>query len=652
MAGLEVVRARLLATVGSWMNARLAPVLLTASVEMSASSPGQGSARALRDLDTVRNFFTSPSIYPILDAPWAPLFFAAIFMMHPWLGWLSVIGGSVLFALALLNEYATRKPLADASGAQTRAHVQAEAAVRNAEVVQAMGMLRPLLDTWQAQQDEANVSQSLASNRASVVAAIARAWRSALQMAVLGTGAYLVLKNEASPGIMIAASILMGRALAPVEQAIGTWKATIAVRAAYKRLVAIAGQRPEAAPVLPLPRPKGRFEAENITLSRQTGEFILRGINFQLRPGESLALIGPSAAGKTTLARVLAGAWRPSTGRALFDGMNVAEWASEDRGRHVGYLPQDIELFAGTVAENIARFTKLNPAVFQNVVKAAQMAGVHELIKGLPQGYSTNIGEAGAILSGGQRQRIGLARALFGDPALVILDEPNSNLDRDGEEALADTLSVLKAAGTTVILIAHRPNIMAKIDKVLVLNRGQQELFGPRDIVFNELATRSRKVSQMPRHSGATKPKNRDNMNIVQLPVSPASVSAPTPLRLKSVTRTGFAIMFLFFGAAGGWAALAPLDSAAVAPGVIKVAGDRKLIQHLEGGIISELNAANGDIVKAGKVLIKLDNTQARAQLDLVQNRIATREALAARLRAERDGKAEIDVRPSVAGKP
>ncbi|TIX28425.1 type I secretion system permease/ATPase [Mesorhizobium sp.] len=499
MAGLEVVRGRLLAKVGSWMNARLGPVLLTASVEYAASAPGQANARPLRDLDQVRNFFTSPSIFPILDAPWAPLFFAAIFFMHPWLGWLALCGGIVLFALALLNEYLTRKPLTEAASAQSRAYVQAEAAIRNAEVVQAMGMLKPLLEGWKAQQDEANKGQVLAANRGGVIAAIARCHRLALQMAILGLGAYLALRNEASPGIMISASILMGRALSPVEQAIGTWKATVGARAAYRRLTAVAGQHPEAAPVLPLPRPKGRFEADNLMLARQGGEHILKGINFHLEPGEAMALIGPSGAGKTSLARILAGAWRPSGGRALLDGMDVAQWAAEDRGHHVGYLPQDIELFAGTAAENICRFAKLSPAVFNNVVKATQLAGVHELIKGLPKGYATEIGDSGAVLSGGQRQRIGLARALYGDPALLILDEPNSNLDRDGEEALIVALGTVKAAGTTVILIAHRPSIMEKVDKVLVINRGQQDLFGPRDAVFNELANRARKVTQLPK---------------------------------------------------------------------------------------------------------------------------------------------------------
>ncbi|MEI3853843.1 MULTISPECIES: type I secretion system permease/ATPase [unclassified Ensifer] len=497
MAGLEVVRGRLLAKVGSWMNARLAPVLLTASVEYAASAPGQVNVRPLRDLDQVRNFFTSPSIFPILDAPWSPLFFAAIFLMHPWLGWLALGGGIVLFGLALLNEYLTRKPLTDAATAQTQAYGQAEAAIRNAEVVQAMGMLKPLMEAWKTQQDKANKGQVLAANRGGVISALARCHRLALQMAILGLGAYLVLRNEASPGIMISASILMSRALSPVEQAIGTWKATVGARAAYRRLAAVAGQHPEGTPVLPLPRPKGRFEVDSLVLARQGGEHILKGISFQLKPGEVMALIGPSAAGKTSLARVLAGAWRPSGGRALLDGMDVAQWAAEDRGRYVGYLPQDIELFAGTVSENICRFAQLDASTFKHVVRAAELAGVHELIKRLPKGYATEIGESGAALSGGQRQRIGLARALYGDPALLILDEPNSNLDREGEGALIAALSAIKAAGTTIILIAHRPNIMEKVDKILVLNRGQQDLFGPRDHVFNELAKRNGAVTQI-----------------------------------------------------------------------------------------------------------------------------------------------------------
>jgi PrtD family type I secretion system ABC transporter len=499
LAGLEAARSRLLITVGVWTNARLSPLLLAASVEQAALAPGQVNARALRDLEQVRNFFTGPSIFPILDAPWTPIFFAAIFLMHPWLGWLALGGGIVLFALALLTEMVTRSPMAEAVRAQARAFAQAEAAIRNAEAVQAMGMLKPLLSRWRPLQAAASEGQALASIRAGEIAAVARFLRLGLQVGILGLGAYLALLAEASPGVMVAASILMGRALAPVEQAIGTWKAIVSAFAAYQRLAAIAGARAESKLALPLPRPKGRLEAENVALARQGGgEPILKGVTFRLNAGEVMALIGPSAAGKTSLARLIAGAWRPTAGRVLLDGMDVAHWAAEDRGCHVGYLPQDIELFSGTVAENIARFRELNEKVFQEVIRSAEMAGVHELIKNLPKGYDTEIGESGAVLSGGQRQRIALARALFGRPPLLILDEPNSNLDREGEDALNRAVRAAKAAGTTVILIAHRPNIMESVDNVLVLSRGQLDLFGARDAVLNELAARARRAIPTP----------------------------------------------------------------------------------------------------------------------------------------------------------
>lgn len=499
LAALEAVRSRLLVTLGGWMNTRLSPVLLAASVEQAAAAPGQVNGRALRDLEQVRSFLTGPTIFPILDAPWAPIFFAAIFLMHPWLGWLAVGGGLALFGLAVLVEAVTRVPLAESGAAQARAYAQAEAAIRNAEAVQAMGMLAPLMQRWGPLQAEASARQSIASNRSGVIAAAARCLRLGLQVGVLGLGALLVLRAEVSPGVMIAASILMGRALAPVEQAIGTWKAMVSARSAYSRLVAIAGARSAEKPIPPLPRPTGRLAVEAVALARQGGgEPILKGVSFQLDAGEVMALIGPSAAGKTSLARLMAGAWLPSAGRVLLDGMDVAQWAAEDRGRHVGYLPQDIELFAGNVAENIARFRDLNRDAFREVVRAAEMAGVHELIKGLPKGYGTEIGEWGAVLSGGQRQRIALARALFDSPSLLILDEPNSNLDREGEEALAAAIKSAKAAGTTVILIAHRPNIMQSVDKILVLTKGQADLFGPRDAVLNELAGRARKSNPAP----------------------------------------------------------------------------------------------------------------------------------------------------------
>ncbi|MDF2766611.1 MAG: peptide transporter [Rhodospirillales bacterium] len=499
LAGLEAVRSRLLVTVGTWMGARLSPVLLAASVEQAAASPGQGNTRTLRDLEQVKSFFTGPTIFPILDAPWAPIFFAAIFLMHPWLGWLALGGGAVLLVLALVTEAATRGPIAEAGAMQAKAYAQAEAAIRNAEAVQAMGMLDALIDRWGPLQAKASEGQASASIRAGLIAAAARALRLTLQVGVLGLGAWLTLHSETTAGVMVAAAILMGRALAPVEQAIGTWKAIVSARAAYLRLHAAAGAQGRENPGLPLPRPKGAVDVENLVLARQGGgEPILKGINFRLAPGEVMALIGPSAAGKTSLARLIAGAWRPTAGRALLDGMDVAHWRAQDRGQYVGYLPQDIELFSGTVAENVARFRELDRDTVREVIRAAEAAGVHELIKSLPKGYSTEIGEAGAVLSGGQRQRIALARALFGKPALLVLDEPNSNLDRDGEVALQAALGAAKQAGTTIILVAHRPSVMESVDKVLVLSRGQLDLFGPRDAVLNELAARARKASPAP----------------------------------------------------------------------------------------------------------------------------------------------------------
>ncbi|OHV71856.1 type I secretion system permease/ATPase [Ensifer sp. LCM 4579] len=496
---LEVVRSQLLVKAGTWMNGRLSPVLLSASIEQAARTPSGRDGRALRDLEQFRSFLTGSGIFPILDAPWAPIFFAAIFLLHPWLGWLALSGGVALFALAVLTEFVTRGPVAEAGGAQAKAYAQAEAAMRNAEAIQAMGMLKALMRNWKPVQAAAAEGQAIASVRSAVLAAAARFLRLGLQIGVLGLGAYLAIHSEASPGAMVAASILMGRALAPVEQAIGTWKGVLAARSAYRRLAAIAGAQREEGPVLPLPRPEGRLLVENVILARQGGgEPILKGISFQLEPGEVMALIGPSAAGKTSLARLLVGAWTPSAGRALLGGMDVAQWAAEDRGRHVGYLPLDIELFAGTVAENIARFQELDELSFQDVVRAAREAGVHELIKGLPKGYHTEIGDAGAVLSGGQRQRIALARALYGDPAFLLLDEPNSNLDRDGEEALNGALKTFKAAGKTVVLVAHRSNIMETVDKVLVLQRGQVDLFGPRDDVLRAMADRARRAAPVP----------------------------------------------------------------------------------------------------------------------------------------------------------
>ncbi|MBC8240809.1 MAG: type I secretion system permease/ATPase [Alphaproteobacteria bacterium] len=493
MAALEALRSKLMIVISAWISNRLSGPLLAANVAMAASRPAERQARPLRDLEQLRNFLTGGAVFPLLDAPWAPIFLGAIFLLHPWLGWTALIGGLILFGLAILTELVTRGPLGRANQASTQANSQAnsqaESALRNAEAIQAMGMLTSMTSRWREAQDTATAEQSIASVRAGSISAFAKFLRLTLQLSILGLGAYLAVQEIVTPGTMIAASILMGRALAPVEQAIGTWRTIVSARAAYTRVRAAAAAAPDAGVSLPLPRPKGEIVVDGVSMQIPgVQEPILKDISFKLAPGESLGLIGPSGAGKTSLARILVGAWAPTGGRVTLDGMDVARWAPEDRGAHVGYLPQDVELFAGAVKDNIARFHDLsNEEISQEVIRAAELAGVHELVKSLSNGYETDIGEGGAVLSGGQRQRVALARALFGDPAFLVLDEPNSSLDNDGEEALFRALATLKAAGRTLVMIAHRPRALDHVDKILVLRGGRVEMFGPRDAVMEKL---------------------------------------------------------------------------------------------------------------------------------------------------------------------
>ena len=482
LAALEAVRSHTMVRMSGWLDPQLSGAILSGSVVNTLRRSGDPSVQGLRDLQTFRTFATGPAIFPLLDAPWTPIFIVVIFLLHPVLGWVALGGAAFLFSLALANEFATRNPLARSGRASIKSLHDAEAAVRNADVIEAMGMLPNLIRRWHRKNAEMLSLQTLASHRSGGITAFSKFIRLSLQIGILGTGAWLVLLGETTAGAMIAASILMSRALAPVEQAIGSWKSAIAARGAYQRVKRLLGETPIRGKAMPLPAPRGLLSVEGVAFVYPgASEPVLRGISFGLEPGEALGLIGPSAVGKTTLARLLVGNLAPRVGHVRLDEADVAEWEPEDLGPHIGYLPQDVELFSGTVRDNIAR---MGEGDADAVIAAAQLAGVHEIALGLPQGYETEIGVDGAVLSGGQRQRIAFARAVYGEPKFIVLDEPNASLDHAGEEALLGAIGKLKERGVTLVVIAHRPSILRFVDKILVLRNGTVDVFGPRDEVI------------------------------------------------------------------------------------------------------------------------------------------------------------------------
>ncbi|MDJ0852224.1 MAG: type I secretion system permease/ATPase [Myxococcota bacterium] len=478
---IDWLRARIMVRVGVWIDRTLGPETFARALE--AKLQGQPyRMEALSDLSQIRNFLGGTTLLSLFDAPWAPVYLLVIFLLHPWLGFLATFGAVCLFGLALLNERSTRGRLRDAGSRHMKNMQEAESAMRNAEVIDAMGMLAPVLRRWHAESDRVVRDQQLASDRAGLIVAWSKFFRLSLQMGVLGLGAYLVLQQRLTPGGMIAGSIIMSRALQPAEQAIATWRHLVGARQALGRLEALFARGWMRRQSIALPAPRGRLDVERLAyLFPGAEEPTLKGVSFSLEPGELLAIVGPSASGKTTLARSCVGVLRPSSGVVRLDGADVFSWRREDFGQYVGYLPQDVELFAGTVQENIARFAD-QPA--EAVVAAAQLAGCHEMILRLPQGYDSEIGEGGSYLSGGQRQRIALARALFGQPRLVVLDEPNASLDADGEQILARTLGVLKKRGTTLIMVSHRLNLVQGMDRVLLLRDGNVAKLGsPAEVI-------------------------------------------------------------------------------------------------------------------------------------------------------------------------
>lgn len=485
MGALEWVRSELLVRAGAKLDASLRDRVFTACFESTLRKGSGSTAQALVDLGNLRQFLTGSNLFAFFDAPWVPIFLLAIFLLHPFLAAFALLGALVLFSLAWLTEQATHRPLAEAQRAANQANYFAQSSLRNAEVIEAMGMLGGLRSRWQTRHCEGLAQQQLASDRAGRISAVTRFVRICIQSLILGLGAWLVIEQQLSPGAMIAASILMGRALSPVEQAIASWKGMISARSAYERLNSLLEAFPARPPTMSLPPPKGAISVEGVTVGAPNSQTaILRGVSLAIQPGEAVAVIGPSASGKSTLARLLVGVWYAAAGKVRLDGADIATWDKSALGQYIGYVPQDVELFDGTIAENIARFGEVDSG---RVVAAAQRAGVHDMILRLPKGYDTPIGEAGSFLSGGQRQRIALARAMYGEPVLVVLDEPNSNLDDQGETALVQALQSLKADGCATVVVTHRTSVVAAVDKIVLMRDGAVQLFGPKAEVLAAL---------------------------------------------------------------------------------------------------------------------------------------------------------------------
>lgn len=486
MGALEELRGRILIRIGTMLDRRLAPRLLDAIVTAGLRVGRPVRAQALRDLDVFRQGLAGNVTNAVLDAPWAPIFLFVIFMIDWRLGALSTIGAIVLLALATTNEYVTRGALKEANAAGQRSHAATDSGLRNAEVIYAMGMLPGLAKRWNADRMLMLRSQEEASEKGGTVSATIRFTRLFLQVAILAGGAILVIEGLTGPGVMFASMMLMARALAPIERAVGSWQSIVATRQSFDRLNALLTEYPALSTGMELPRPKGHLAVEQMSYALPgTNKALLKGVNFALVPGDCLGLIGPSGAGKSSLARLLIGVSRPSIGAVRLDGAEMHSWSRTHIGRHIGYLPQDVELFAGTVRDNISRFVPQPDDA--KVLDAAKMAGIHDLVLRLPDGYDTELGDGAATLSIGQRQRVALARALYDRPSFVVLDEPNASLDSDGEQALLNAILTLRKMGSTVVVISHRMSALKFANKILLLREGAIERFGPRDEVLSKL---------------------------------------------------------------------------------------------------------------------------------------------------------------------
>ena len=484
-AALDAIRSHTVIEVGKKIDAQLNHRTYTAAFEQNLKVKGGNAGQALNDLTTIRQFVTGPSLYSFFDAPWFPFYLIVIFLFNFWLGVFSTVCVLILMMLAYLNETVTHQPLAEASTLSVQSSNMAGNNLRQAEVIESMGMLPALRERWFALHSQFLERQALASQRAANFSATAKFFRTLMQSLALGFAAFLVLENLLSPGMMIAATILLGKATSPVEMVIGSWRQWRGTVSAYERLKKLLADNPPRVTGMSLPRPKGFLSMEAVFAAPPgVKQAVLKNVTFAIAPGDVLGVIGPSAAGKSTLARVSVGIWPSTPNAARIDGADVYGWNKDELGPAIGYMPQDIEVFPGTVSENIARFTKFKP---EDVIEAATAAGVHDMILHFPEGYDTRIGDGGVGLSGGQKQRLAFARALFGKPSLIVLDEPNSNLDEAGEAALVQAIKGLQARNATVMVITHRVPILQVTNKLMLLQEGVVRMFGPTGEVMQAL---------------------------------------------------------------------------------------------------------------------------------------------------------------------
>ncbi|MEX0301797.1 MAG: type I secretion system permease/ATPase, partial [Leisingera sp.] len=495
MGLLDYARGRIMARVGARFQAALDKRVFDAMIRRSAVAQDQTAQTGLSDLESVQRLISSPVLTAAFDLPWTPVFLAGIALFHPWLGLLALAGGAVLVVIAIFNQLFTRLPMQKANMTGHKANLMSEEIRNEAEMIQSMGMRGASFERWKQARDAALTDSVAANDTGGGFTTLTKTLRLFLQSAMLGLGAYLVLQNEVTPGAMIAGSILMGRALAPIELGLGQWALVQRAMKGWHSLAELLDKVPEEAERTALPKPKALLEVQGLAIVPPSSNTpLLRNVNFRVQPGQAIGVIGPSGSGKSTLARALTGVWRPAAGSVRLDGAALDQYAPDVLGGHIGYLPQRVQVFDGTIAQNIARLQQQPDA--EKVVEAARKAAAHEMILKLPEGYDTRVNATGGRLSGGQMQRVGLARALYADPVIVILDEPNSNLDNEGSIALNQAIKQIKAEGRSVLIMAHRPAAIQEWDMLLVIDKGTQTAFGPKDKVLQEMVANHQNIRQ------------------------------------------------------------------------------------------------------------------------------------------------------------